>query len=800
MKKLLSLLALALVSVASFGQTDYTSRIVNPSFETSGGWNGNPTIGGAEGYKCAEVFNRSFDVNQTIENLPEGIYYINVQGFYRDGSFDKALKDYKNNIGSKCNAYFYGNDVAYPFVSLFSVEIPIGEILGGGNGLSDEINGYWYANNMIGASNAFSVDYYKCQGLVYVYGTDKLTIGARKTSGNTPEFNWTVFDNFELFYIGNSSDVWLGFRNDNYTTAFPAGTKASQKLLNDYQTAANNFNAATQPAKIVEYYRAIVRLKAEIEDNMKLIEEAQQFADELSQTKSQFSATASAEAMSRATELTGKVNNICSLTTEQIKQLIEDIKKCIVALRECPQASLENPVDFTKVITNPSFEDGNLNGWTVNIINDTGAKPNSSGVYHCDNADGNYLFNTWDNNMGYPISQCLENMPNGVYKLGALVTSTTTNAYLFANGGMKDANGDLVNAHKKVELGDHPDAKSKTEWFTIGGMWFAVEDGTITIGAVGAAADGKSYVEGGYSWYKADNFTLKYYGTQAEGYHRVLEDAVYEIRGWYDANSGKLTEDKRQKLASALDAIPDDKSGKTVDELKALLKNLYAAYTEAMEPLHYKINESKLITAAATDLDGVTAVVTDMTGEKTWAVFSGGDGQDIGASYTSVYDWSSKSEYSYVKFHKESENYYFITFVNAAGEEYVPRGTWHGGHGYLNVTGDGNGLFVGGNTNFTHGQDDTACALWKVTKTADGYTLRNMGRDKYAVPGIGVTSTVTSLKLYTEFEVYDENNDPTGIDNVVSKTSAKDGKYLENGNIVIIKNGTKYNVAGQVIK
>lgn len=40
----------------------------------------------------------------------------------------------------------------------------------------------------------------------------------------------------------------------------------------------------------------------------------------------------------------------------------------------------------------------------------------------------------------------------------------------------------------------------------------------------------------------------------------------------------------------------------------------------------------------------------------------------------------------------------------------------------------------------------------------------------------------------------------TGLDNVAGKESARDGKFLENGNIVIIKNGVKYNVAGQIIK
>lgn len=43
-------------------------------------------------------------------------------------------------------------------------------------------------------------------------------------------------------------------------------------------------------------------------------------------------------------------------------------------------------------------------------------------------------------------------------------------------------------------------------------------------------------------------------------------------------------------------------------------------------------------------------------------------------------------------------------------------------------------------------------------------------------------------------------DEPAGLDKVVNKTSAREGKFLDNGNIVIIKNGVKYNVAGQAIK
>lgn len=44
------------------------------------------------------------------------------------------------------------------------------------------------------------------------------------------------------------------------------------------------------------------------------------------------------------------------------------------------------------------------------------------------------------------------------------------------------------------------------------------------------------------------------------------------------------------------------------------------------------------------------------------------------------------------------------------------------------------------------------------------------------------------------------DGETTGLDNVGGMTSAREGKFLENGNIVIVKDGKKYNVAGQAIK
>lgn len=43
-------------------------------------------------------------------------------------------------------------------------------------------------------------------------------------------------------------------------------------------------------------------------------------------------------------------------------------------------------------------------------------------------------------------------------------------------------------------------------------------------------------------------------------------------------------------------------------------------------------------------------------------------------------------------------------------------------------------------------------------------------------------------------------DEATGIDSVTGMTSVRSGKIMDNGKVVIIKNGMKYNVAGQVIK
>lgn len=167
------------------------------------------------------------------------------------------------------------------------------------------------------------------------------------------------------------------------------------------------------------------------------------------------------------------------------------------AIKAIKLANLQPGDDLTAFIVNPSFETGDMTGWTTTNSSDTGVKPNSNGTYATNGCDGQYLFNTWWK--GNPITQTVTDLPNGKYEMKVLVANDAGEGnndkpciYLLANGNHA---GPVQGTSKGT--------------FAEGSIEFYVTDGTATIGVVGGNTDG-SFREDGYYWYKADNFRLTY--------------------------------------------------------------------------------------------------------------------------------------------------------------------------------------------------------------------------------------------------------------------------------------------------
>ena len=157
-----------------------------------------------------------------------------------------------------------------------------------------------------------------------------------------------------------------------------------------------------------------------------------------------------------------------------------------------PKQRLHN-VDFTQCITNPSFEkddDGHVGatGWTVeNTANDTKVHLNSNSTYTMTNVDGDKLFNTWNgDNTGYKISQTLQSLPAGYYKVTAVMAA-------FADKTLQLIANDVTGTAPSVDKSTGVEVTTYVPLAT---------SGNLTISA--KTADN--------GFYKVDNFRLTYLG------------------------------------------------------------------------------------------------------------------------------------------------------------------------------------------------------------------------------------------------------------------------------------------------
>ena len=175
-----------LIKGQNFGRND--TRVGN-------NWIGDYETGGDVTNMCVQATTPSFDIYQTLTNIPNGVYELRAQGFFRYASATLA-STYREKDDERLQAMIYANEVSTPLMSIFEHadhnSIPSDESVATKSGT--------VPTTMTAASAMFSAGLYKNKLLVEV--TDgTLRIGVKKTT-TSPTTSWTVFDNFELYYLG----------------------------------------------------------------------------------------------------------------------------------------------------------------------------------------------------------------------------------------------------------------------------------------------------------------------------------------------------------------------------------------------------------------------------------------------------------------------------------------------------------------------------------------------------------------------------------------------------------------------
>ena len=164
----------------------------------------------ANGNPCAEVYCQSYsswtttygttwEVSQTLWDLPNGRYKATVQGFYRDGDMNQ------NNPGAQHARLYLRSGGVEEQTSLKSMYEAHCTIAPDETVTNKDNDGYFIPNSMEDASYFFNAGYYENELTIMVNdGTLTIAVGKPVTTKSTS--GWTCFDNFRLFYLGNPYD------------------------------------------------------------------------------------------------------------------------------------------------------------------------------------------------------------------------------------------------------------------------------------------------------------------------------------------------------------------------------------------------------------------------------------------------------------------------------------------------------------------------------------------------------------------------------------------------------------------
>jgi len=183
----------------------------NTQWTNNGDWTDH---GGNVSNLVVEYWNRNFDIYQQLSNIPNGIYELSCQGYYRNGGKDVTS-------GQAINAYLYANTTTQSLPDILSGA--------GQNGTVGYQNANGYIPNSIGdASSYLSAGLYWSKPIRITVENGILKVGAKKET--TVADDWTVIDNFRLMYLGDGSALKIGDVDDDGDVDFDDVTALANYL------------------------------------------------------------------------------------------------------------------------------------------------------------------------------------------------------------------------------------------------------------------------------------------------------------------------------------------------------------------------------------------------------------------------------------------------------------------------------------------------------------------------------------------------------------------------------------------
>ena len=520
---------------------DCTNMLVNASF--ADGFNGwtrgsgmtgdtyKSTDGATNVVECYGDNHGVLDIYQIVTNVPDGVYSLTCQAFVRPGGNGSYTGDEATNV------FLYMNDYKTEVMNIVKDALPAdenavnkencyiddGQHAIGAWPLDYEVPDAGYVpNSLQGASYAFKAGRYTQEAYGFVEG-GTMKIGLT-SNGVRP--HWCLWANFKLTYLGKDAiSIMLEKKiedlNDFLEEKSGDMTEAAVAVAEEVKTAAEGALDEGDADEMKVHMENINQAIADAEANVKALATFNETYDtymSIAEDEELFGNASESSKAAYEALIEELPEETADLTTEDLNSYTEQMEIAAANLRlpEYEGASASNPIDFTQIIVNPSFETGDLTGWTAYQGSDTGAKDNSNATYTVNNADRDYVFNTWSGSApadGFWVAQSFKGtLPKGKYELTALLAADQNSVLTLS---VNDISVDFTMINDK-------------------GMG---QDGTVAFEI--KEPMGIEIKVASKTWFKTDNFRLQYFGAA----NISVEDITALIDRYLDNEPGVTIED-----------------------------------------------------------------------------------------------------------------------------------------------------------------------------------------------------------------------------------------------------------------
>lgn len=578
---------------------DATSLIVNADFSdaTGKGW----SEGTFKDSEC-ERYNTNFTVNQTLRGIKDGVYRVNVQGFYRDGDTDPAATN-RTNETEALNAYVYaGNDS----VNMQSIFTEAGKLETGATTTLGTV-----PNTMDEAAKWFAAGYYPTNEVYTFADADTLNIGIKKHT--FVDSDWTIFDSFKIFYYGNSAAAYklvLKPMIDGSNAYVKGETVCGEPDVTALSAVLTGANATYNKADAT-----VDEVKASIVTMRNALGVCKKSADSYARLKKALEEGQTANDTYQYDALGDYLIAVGSAYDEKTvsgDSAMNIANRIYVLIDEAKANSLKEGDDCTGYIVNPTFEKNVVTGWTYTSADNK--KPSIS------NGVAEFYGGRFD------INQTLTKLPNGKYELSCQAfqrpyddaTSISKyqagendiRCYLYANASQTPVMNLVAGAQETKyassdnwEVGNgtyYPHTRAASAAYFDQGCYQNKVTVVVTdnVMKIGVKYTDTSMSTVGSSWSLFDNFKLTYMGRSAE----VLKDEIAKaVENATALQSSVMNADKKTQLGTAITAAS------SATDAIAALKTLYTAIDSANASVSAYKTLSDAILGADTTMAKTTA-------------------------------------------------------------------------------------------------------------------------------------------------------------------------------------------------